>query len=204
MTSPTQDPDWGGRLPLLDPATLRDDQRERYEAIVEYSAPWAERSGFRARTEDGRLMGPFNVHLHSPTLARGYSRWISAEQQHTALPTTVREVVILTVGVAWQAAYEIYAHVAVARSVGLDEAVVDAIRSGRTTDDFRDDEAAAHDFTQALVTTHAVDEATYRRAVDVLGQQAVVDMVHLIGLYLATSAMLNAFEIPAPGIPERS
>jgi 4-carboxymuconolactone decarboxylase len=32
----------------------------------------------------------------------------------------------------------------------------------------------------------------------VFGQRGVIDMVHLIGIYLATSALLNAFEIPAP------
>jgi 4-carboxymuconolactone decarboxylase len=27
-------------------------------------------------------------------------------------------------------------------------------------------------------------------------------MVHLTGMYLATSALLNAFEVPAPPIPD--
>ena len=49
--------------------------------------------------------------------------------------------------------------------------------------------------------TRAVDDATYRTALEAFGQDGVLDMVHLIGMYLATSAVLNAFEIPAPPIP---
>ena len=196
--------DWGGRLPLLDPDGLRDDQRERYDGIVENSVPWAERAGFEAQLDDGRLIGPFNGFLHAPALAKGYGRWLAAEGKSTTLSAELREVVILGVGVAWEAAYEIYAHVAVARSVGVDEAVIDGIRRGTTTDAFTPEQAAAHDYTRALAGSRRVDDATYRRTVDVLGQQTVIDMTHLIGIYLATSALLNAFEVPAPEIPERS
>ena len=206
MTSPhdgAEDRDGGGgRLPLLDPTTLREDQRELYDSIVEYSVPWAERAGFRARTDGGRLLGPFNGFLHSPALAKGHSRAVTAEQRHTTLAAGLREVVILTVGVAWRSAYEIYAHVAVARSLGVDEAVIAGIRDGATTAAFSPEEGVVHDFVQSLVVHHAVDDVLYRHAVDLLGRQAVVDMVHLVGLYLATSALLNAFEVPAPEIPE--
>lgn len=196
--------DWGGRLPLLDPDQLRDDQRERYDGIVQNSVPWAERAGFRAQLDDGHLIGPFNGFLHAPGLSQGYGRWIAAEGRNTTLSAELREVVILSVGVAWEAAYEIYAHVAVARSVGLDEAVIDGIRRGATTDAFTAEQAAAHDYSRSLAGSRRVDDATYRRAVDVLGQQTVVDMTHLVAIYLATSALLNAFEVPAPEIPERS
>jgi 4-carboxymuconolactone decarboxylase len=196
--------DWGGRLPLLDPASLTEEQRKRYDTLVETSVPWAERAGFRARLDDGRLIGPFNGFLHAPELATGYARWIAAETRYTSLSAQLREVVILPVGVAWEAAYEIYAHVAVARSVGLDERVIDAVRAGTTTDDFTAEQAAAHDYTRALATDRRVDDATYRRAVNVLGQRSVIDMTHLAGIYLATSALLNAFEVPAPEIPDPS
>ena len=49
--------------------------------------------------------------------------------------------------------------------------------------------------------THRVAPATYEAAVDTFGRDGVLDMVHLVGMYLATSALLNAFEIPAPDIP---
>ena len=38
-------------------------------------------------------------------------------------------------------------------------------------------------------------------ALDAFGRDGVLDIVHLVGMYLATSALLNAFRVPAPEIP---
>jgi negative regulator of replication initiation len=64
--------------------------------------------------------------------------------------------------------------------------------------EFRNEqEAVAHRFTRQLVDHHRVDAHTYARAEQALGHRGVVDMVLLIGLYLATCALLNAFDGPA-------
>ena len=39
-------------------------------------------------------------------------------------------------------------------------------------------------------------------AIEAVGQTGVLDMVNLIGAYLATSALLNAFQVPAPSPTE--
>ena len=44
---------------------------------------------------------------------------------------------------------------------------------------------------------HQVEPATYVRAEQAFGNKGLVDMVLLIGLYLSTCALINAFEIPA-------
>jgi 4-carboxymuconolactone decarboxylase len=62
---------------------------------------------------------PFNPALLNPAIAAPFLDLQSAEQMHTSLSARVREVVILAVGDAWQADYELYAHVAVARTAGL-------------------------------------------------------------------------------------
>lgn len=197
-----QDTDGGGRLALIDPADMDDDQRRLDERLRETTAAWASRAGFAAESADGRLIGPFNVLLHSPGIARGFGAYIAAEAEHTTLSPTLREVVILTVGTVWHAEYEVYAHVAVARSVGLREEVIDTIRADEDARGvMAEDEAVVHAFTRELAGLRRVAARTYARAVEVLGQRAVVDMVHLIGLYLTTSAILNAFAVPAPDIP---
>ena len=62
----------GGRLPLLDPDELSGAQRKVYDRIVATMVPWADASGFRSRTEDGRLIGPFNPVLLSPGVTSGF------------------------------------------------------------------------------------------------------------------------------------
>ena len=82
--------------------------------------------------------------------------------------------------------------------------VIAGLRSGETDgspDGWAPDELAAHRFTDELVRTHRVSDATYAAAEEAFGREGVLDMVHLTGMYLATSALLNAFEVPAPEIP---
>ncbi|MEJ2859930.1 carboxymuconolactone decarboxylase family protein [Actinomycetospora flava] len=195
------DRDWGGRLPRNESLDLDDDQRAAREKLLENAGAWAERSGFAPTDDQGGLIGPFNPFVLRPEPARAFNRWVVADQRGSSLSAPIREVVILTVGIAWQADYEIYAHVAVARSVGLSETVVAGLRGG-STEGFAPDELAAHRFTDELVRTHRVTPETYATAEETFGRDGVLDMVHLVGMYLATSALLNAFEIPAPPIPD--
>ncbi|MFC5138497.1 carboxymuconolactone decarboxylase family protein [Actinomycetospora rhizophila] len=195
------DRDWGGRLPRNETLELDDDQRAVRDRIVERGAVWAERSGFAATDDAGGLLGPFNAFVLRPEPGTAFNRWIATDQRHSSLAAPIREVVILTVGVAWQADYEVYAHVAAARSAGLSETVIAGLREG-STEGFADDELAAHRFADELVRTHRVAAGTYARAEELFGRDGVLDLVHLVGMYLATSALLNAFEIPAPPIPD--
>ena len=195
--------DWGGRLPRNESIDLDDDQRAAVAEIHERTAKWAERSGFAPTDDAGGLIGPFNAFALRPGQGRAFNGWVANDQRTSSLPKAIREVVILTVGVAWDADYEIYAHVAVGRAVGLSETVIAGLRSG-STEGFGDDELAAHRFTAELVRDHRVSDESYAAALGSFGRDGVLDMVHLIGMYLATSALLNAFEVPAPEIPPAS
>lgn len=197
----TGDRQWGGRLPLAETGTLDDEQRAVAEQLHLFAVPWAEQAGFAPTTDDGHLIGPWNVLVHRPQPARGFNEWVRSDQVGSSLPATVREVVILTVGVAWQAAYELYSHTAVARHAGLAEPVIHGLLNHAPNDAFSAAELAAHHFTDELVRSRTVGDETYRHALELFGQHGVIDMVHLIGIYLATSALLNAFEIPAPDPP---
>lgn len=53
----------GGRLPLLDPTQLEGDQKKLYEFLDSTLISWAGASGFRGKTEDDKLIGPFNPNL---------------------------------------------------------------------------------------------------------------------------------------------
>lgn len=188
----------GGRLPLLDLTRLDPDQQQLLDYLKDSKLPWAERSGFQSRLPDGRLIGPFNVFLFSPQMARAFNAWVDAESAHTSLTEDVRQVVILTVGVAWRAAYEIYAHLAVARSAGIGEETLAAIQAGRDPVAASTAIRTAWRFTRQLVETRGVEDGLYREAKAAFGERGLVDMVNLIGLYLATSALLNTFDVPAP------
>ena len=194
----TEANDLGGRLPLLRPDELRDERRSLYDEMLATKIEWARKSGFQGDLPDGRLIGPFNVFLQTPEMARAFNAWIDTEAEHSSLSAKVRQVIILTVGGIWQSAYEVYAHSAVGRGAGLMGSTMRSIAAGSEPDELEPDERAAYRFTRALVRDRGVSDKPYAETVDAMGVQGVADMVQLIGLYLATSALLNAFDVPAP------
>jgi 4-carboxymuconolactone decarboxylase len=187
-----------GRLPALKPEDLNAAQSEFYERLVATYGSWADKSGFEVIAPDRSLLGPLNPLLFSPVLGAAQVGVFDADKASTSLSPRVREVVILTVGAAWGSDYELYAHHAVGKLVGLSDAVVEALVAGRSPDLRKEQEASAHEFTRQLTAEHRVQADTYARAEQALGRKGLVDMVLLIGLYLATCSLLNAFEVPAP------
>ena len=160
-SSPSNADALGGRLALLDPAALAGAQRDEYDYLTAKQLPRATQAGFTAQLPDGRVVGPFNVFLYAPEIARAYGAWLDAYTAHTPLPDDVSQVIILAVGVAWDATYEVYAHTAVARKAGVSDDVVRAITDGREPESASREARAAWRFANALVRTHGVDDATY-------------------------------------------
>ncbi|OBF50013.1 carboxymuconolactone decarboxylase [Mycobacterium sp. 852002-53434_SCH5985345] len=188
----------GGRLDLADRAALDDTARELFDDITANALAWARRCGFAAATADGRLIGPFNPSLLNPGLSAAFLKLQAAEQQCTSLDQRTRQVVLLTVGSVWRAPYELYAHSAVARHVGLSESVIAELVAGTEPEALTDDQRAAHRLARALSTDHHVDDALYDEARQRFGAAGVFDITVLTGIYHTVCGILNAFAIPAP------
>ena len=188
------EPESDERLPSIDPQTLEGDQKKIYEQMNSTLIPCADADGI---TADGKLIGPFNPYLYSP-ITPGFLQWMQADSKQISLSKRVHEVVILSTGAVWQSPYELYAHSAVARTVGVPEAAIEALVAGRSSDELTPEEQVAHRFARKLTMDRRVDTNLYREAEAAFGPTGLMDMVYLIGMYLLTCALLNAFEIPAP------
>jgi len=200
MTTAPDDDDLarlGGRLALLWPSDLGPDQWQVYDALTAMVLPEAAHSGFTARLVDGRFIGPFNALLRVPPIALGLGQW-TAQIARSGLPDDVRQVVILTVGAAWAAEYELDAHVAAARTVGLPDAAVEAIVQGRPPAGLGNAADVAHRLTASLLTEHDVPEELYRQALGSFGEAGLVTVLCLIGQYQTISSLLTCFRVPAP------
>jgi 4-carboxymuconolactone decarboxylase len=88
------------------------------------------------------------------------------------------------------------------RHVGLSDDLIEAIIAGDRPEFETAQEAVAFDFTRQLGLRNRVDDATYKRAVDELGEPGLMDMVMLIGLYLTVCAIVNVFDVPPPAGPQ--
>jgi 4-carboxymuconolactone decarboxylase len=188
----------GGRLPLLDAGTLDAAQRKLLDYLQTRVVPWADAAGFRSTTADGKFIGPFNAALRSPTVAGAFLQLQASEERDTSLSDRVRQVVILAVGAAWAAEYEIYAHSAVARHCGIPDGAVHRLAAGTLPDTLGDDEKVAYRFTQQLSTSHRVDDSTFGEARKLFGERGITDIVLLAGTYYTVCGLLNAFNVPAP------
>ena len=188
----------GGRLPLLDPETLEGDQKKLYDLLNATLISWAEASGFKGKTEDGKLIGPFNPDLHSPGITPGFLQLLQAESKNTSLDKRTREVVILSVVAVWKSPYALYAHSAIARNLGVPENAIRELVASRDSERLSPKERVAHRFARQLVREFRVEAGLYRDAESAFGRSGLVEMLYLIGIYLLTAAVLNAFEIPAP------
>lgn len=188
----------GGRLPLLDVGTLDAAQRKLFDYLQTRVVPWSDAAGFRSTTADGKFIGPFNAALRSPTVAGAFLQLQASEEHSTSLSDRVRQVVILAVGAAWSADYEIYAHSAVARHSGIPDDAVRRLAAGTLPDALGEDEKVAYRFTQQLSTSHRVDDTTFLEARKAFGDRGITDMIVLAGTYYTVCGLLNAFEVPAP------
>jgi 4-carboxymuconolactone decarboxylase len=186
------------RLPPLRRAELDVSQRELYDSLVANEVPLFDKAGVEVAAPDGSLLGPFNPLLFSPDLGSAWIAVFRADKDGTSLSPRVHEIVILTVGAALNSGYELYAHRIVGRLAGLSEDVIRAIEAGERPDLPEEQEATAYEFTRQLAHEHQIDPKTYERAASTFGYKGLVDMVLLIGLYLTTCTIINAFEVPAP------
>ena len=188
----------GGRLPLLDPADLVGAQRELFDKMTSAVVPWADQTGFHSTTDDGRFIGPFNAALINPAMTSASAELLLGERERTSLSPRVREVVILAVGAVWQSEYELYAHSAAARKVGISDHAIRALVTGGIPEDLSEEETTAAALTRELSTRHRVDETLYREAERQFGEKGLTDMVILIGIYHTVCATLNLFAVPVP------
>lgn len=166
-------------LPTTD--TMSPEQRQAYDAIV---------TGRR-----GRAPKPFLAWLHSPELASRAQKLGEFVRYETTMAPRLSELAILIVARWWSSEYEWTIHKAEAINAGLSAHVIDDIADERAPGFERSDEQAVFDFAMSLCHTRAVPEPIYRRAVEAVGEQGVVELVGVLGYYTLISMTLNAFEI---------
>ena len=172
------------RVPELDPKTITDAQRQVMQEIV--SGP------------HGRIVGPYHAWLHSPELARRGRNLSEYLRFKGILPKRLMELGILVAGRYWKAEFEYWAHARLAKEAGLDEAVIAAIARRQKPEFKNADENLVYSLCTELLETRRITEPTYRKAVDTLGLQGVVELIATTGWYCMVSLTLNAFEIGLP------
>ncbi len=186
----------GARIPKLEPSSLDDEQRSLYNAIAGGRRAQGPQL-FLLADQEGRLEGPFNAFLLQPRLGSALQALGSSVRYDTGLDDRCREIAILAVAAHWRSDFEWYAHEAVARSVGLGEAELAAVRDGRHAA-LTGREAVVARTVSALVVRGDLDDAEYRQAVEQFGTSGLFELLTLVGYYATLALQLRVFRVPAP------
>ena len=184
------------RLPLIPPDALTPEQKPLYEVMKQGIA--SNFNAFKTVSDDGALMGPWNPWLHEPAIGKAIWDLTLALTAQAVLPDNVRQVAILVVGARFNAAYEIYAHIAVAEREGMGAHRLASLTADVKPSDLTVEEAVAYDVAYKLVRGSVLPEPLYRLAVDTFGQHGANELFYLVGLYSMVSTTLNAFNVPTP------
>ncbi|MGE3961685.1 MAG: carboxymuconolactone decarboxylase family protein [Dehalococcoidia bacterium] len=172
------------RLTTLELDEMTPEQRAVAEAIA---------SGPR-----GGIRGPFNAWLRSPQLADHGQQLGAYCRYGSSLPANLSELAIILTGKHWTSQYEFYAHARLALAAGVPEAAVEAIRTGGTPAFTDEREQLVHDFVTEYLRTSRVSDTTYQRALGLIGERGILDVVAIVGYYGLVSMTLNVFEVDLP------
>ena len=146
----------------------------------------------------GAVYGPFVPALRSPELARRLQKVGEYLRYEPALAPKLREMAILLVARDWSQEFEWRVHAPLARDAGLGADVIEALAEGRRPSPLSAEEAIVYDFFVELQRTRTVSDSTYSVAIEAFGEQAVIDLVALIGYYATLAMIMNVARTPPP------
>jgi 4-carboxymuconolactone decarboxylase len=186
------------RLSLIPPAALTDEQKPLYDEMKAGVA--AKYSNFTTIRKDGAILGPWSAWLHDPDLGRAFWGATQGMTRFRHLPEMVRQIVILVVGLKFGAAYEIYAHGAVASANGMSGRRLATIAANLRPADLTREEGIGYDMATALLGGGVLASSIWESAVGAFGNEGAREIVYLVGHYCFISMTLNGFAIPVPDV----
>ena len=181
------------RLEPLPPSRLGPEARRLYDAITQGPRA-AGPQHFALTDEDGGLNGPFNAFLLSPGLGAALQGVGAALRYEGTLSARSREIAILTVAAAWDSAFELEAHEAVGRAVGLREDEIDALRAGSVPDLTDRHEAACARLARAM-TRGDVSDALWQEDAELVGAPTVFEISTIVGYYSTLALQMRVFRV---------
>lgn len=165
---------------------------KREELSPEQQAIWDEIARHR-----GRVGNVFRALLNSPEAGRRvaavgeYIRYVSG------LRPLWREMATLMASRNIGAMYEWAAHLPIARQLGITEQMLAVIEGKEPPSVLPPEEGTIVTYAQELLRERRVSDATFQRALELLGREGLVDLTVLLGYYTMLGLALLAFEVEA-------
>ena len=154
----------------------------------------------RIVAERGSVLHLYQMLLHSPPLAEGWLKYLTAVRQKLKLSGALREMVIMRVAVLNGAPYEAFQHAPIALKEGMTQAQLDALDALENWQDsslFSDTERAVLRLTDAMTRDIPFAPQIMEAARAALGERGAVEVTATIAAYNMVSRFLEALHIHA-------
>lgn len=152
------------------------------------------------RPGETHVSGPVAFWMRNPELGLSHEALRIQMERTTSFPKSQSEIAITVANRHWSAEFPWCRHLRAALRAGTEAAPLDELREGKPAH-FADPVAQViYDFSIELVTTTGVRAETYRRAIDKLGLEAVIELTGLVAYGCLLSISSNTFgpEEPEP------
>jgi 4-carboxymuconolactone decarboxylase len=133
--------------------------------------------------------------LFSPDLAERAQSFNEFVLKQNSFGMRLSELAILVTARHLSSRIEWWVHSTAAANHGIKAEVIEAIRTRREPVFDREDEKIVYAFAGELHRNRAVSDATYDKAVKLLGLKGVVELVALIGCYTMLAMVISTFEL---------
>lgn len=173
------------RLPIASQESVPADQKADFQEMVQ-------------RLGSVPQYGPGSVLIHVPAAhkwATGLNNYLRNE---SSLPVKVQELAMLVTARELDCQHIWNAHAGSARSAGVPDGLVDALREKRESGGLAPDETAVVDYGRELFRHHHVSRGAYQAALEQFGERGLVELTLIMGNYGLLAYAINAFDTDLP------
>jgi alkylhydroperoxidase family enzyme len=171
-------------------------------ARIDYSDPAKHNDRTRELLGKNRNVNILRMMAHAPSHFEQYCRLGGAIRSRGELDPVVRELAITRTGILCEAPYEIVAHKAIGKTVGVTDEQNAALENWETANCFNDVQRAALAFTDEIVRLRRPTDATFNAIKSKLAPRALVELQLAVGFYIMTSKFLETFDIDMQPVSE--
>lgn len=166
---------------------------EHSEMTVEQRAVAADIAGARS----GKFAGPFAIWIRVPEIAKRINHLSDRLRKNSRLDKSLVDLMILTLSRAWNSQYSWSAHVDQALALGIDQENIDALKADATPRFADPKQELMYTLCCELEANRALSDATYARALETFGEEALIELIATAGLYTMIAMTLAVFDVPS-------
>ena len=147
----------------------------------------------------GNVVGPIRIWLNNAkfaSCAQALGKYVRYESN---LSTALSELAIITTGRCWSSEFEWEHHAPLAEKAGIDIKYINQIAIGKRPIFKNNFQQAVYDFAAEANIKKNVSDRVYNEVNNLLGKNALIDIVAICGYYNLISMTLNVFRVPSEG-----